>query len=357
MEVLLLGGTGAMGVHVSNLLAQSGAHVTVTSRKKRVDKENITYVVGNAKDMAFLETLCQTHWDAILDFMVYTVESLQERIDLLLSSTAQYIFFSSARVYADQKEPIREDAPRLLDACDDAAYLQTNEYALEKARQENVLFACDKKNWTIVRPSLTYGEERLQLGVYEKENWLYRALHGRSIVFSNDLTEKCYTLTYAGDVAKGIVALVGSEQALGEAYHIVVDKAYTWNDILAVYVETLEKVTGKTPRVVFTDTSTNLQLPRAKYQVLYGRYFNRTFDNAKIRAFTDTSSWVDAKEGLAACLTSFLENPVFLGIDWAKEGLIDRAAKEWTPLKEIPGIKRKLIYLKYRLGILQTKNT
>ena len=351
MKVLLLGGTGAMGVHVSKLLAEKNIPVTVTSRKERENTENITYVTGNAKEMSFLKTLCDTHWDVILDFMVYTVDTLKERIDLLLSATEQYIFFSSARVYADGEAPLCEDAPRLLDVCKDAEYLKTSEYALEKAREENVLFACEKKNWTIVRPSLTYGEQRLQLGVYEKENWLYRALHGRSIVFSKDLLDKHYTLTYAGDVAKGIVALVGDERALGETYHIVVEKAYTWREILETYIETLEQVTGAKPKVVLTELSTNLQLERAKYQVLYGRYFDRKFDNKKIRGFADVSSWKDAKEGLSMCLTDFLAHPVFLNIDWAKEGLIDRAAKEWTPLSEIPGFKNKLVYCKWRFGI------
>ena len=40
-----------------------------------------------------------------------------------------------------------------------------------------------------------------QLGVLEKELWLYRALNGRTIVFSKDIAEKSTTLTYGYDVA------------------------------------------------------------------------------------------------------------------------------------------------------------
>lgn len=70
-----------------------------------------------------------------------------------------------------------------MDVCNDKEYLDSNEYAIAKAKEEDILFRSPNKNWTIVRPSLTYAENRLQLGVYEKENWLYRALHGRAIVF------------------------------------------------------------------------------------------------------------------------------------------------------------------------------
>ena len=53
---------------------------------------------------------------------------------------------------------------------------------LTKALQENLLRASGYKNWTIVRPYITFSDIRLQLGVYEKEQWLYRALQGRAIV-------------------------------------------------------------------------------------------------------------------------------------------------------------------------------
>lgn len=46
---------------------------------------------------------------------------------------------SSARVYAENNALISEDSPRLLDVSTDAVYLRTNEYALAKAREENIL--------------------------------------------------------------------------------------------------------------------------------------------------------------------------------------------------------------------------
>ena len=337
-----------MGKHVTQLLGAQGHSIVITSRSQQENKGNITYLCGNAMDMAFVRELCQQHWDAIIDFMVYSLEELKDRIDLLLNAAEQYVFISSARVYADSPL-ISEDSPRLLDVCTDQEYIATNEYAIAKAKEENVLFASENKNWTIVRPSLTYAENRLQLGVYEKENWLYRALHGRSIVFSKDLMERYYTLSYGKDVADGIAQLVGKKEAIGQAFHIVIQESFQWEEILSIYLDTLEKRTGKRPKVVLTEKCTNLQLPTAKYQVLYGRYFNRHFDNSKISRLVDTSLWVLPQEGLKNCLNAFLDNPKFLAIDWHKEALIDKAAGEWTPLREIPGKKTKLRYLKWRI--------
>lgn len=347
-KILVLGGTGAMGLHVVNILAQNNNSVFVTSRSKRENKDNITYLCGNAKNIDFIKSICAKNWDAIIDFMVYSEMELKERIDLLLNATDQYIFTSSARVYADAPL-IDENSPRLLDVCTDKGYLATNEYALAKAREENIIMNSPYKNWTIVRPSLTYAENRLQLGVLEKENWLYRALEGRSIVFSEDLMDRYYTLSYGKDVSDGIAQLVGKKEALGEVFNIVIDKAYQWKDILNIYLDVLEKKLGKRPNVILTEKSSNLRLPNAKYQVLYGRYFNRHFDNTKINNIIDTSKWLLPEEGLEKCLSIFLNDPVFLGIDWCKEALLDKDSNEWTRLREISGNKNKLRYLKWRM--------
>ena len=141
MEVLILGGTGAMGIHLIECLVAKGIFVTVTSRKDRDSAEYVTYVKGNAHDVNFLTTLLERkRWDVIVDFMVYSTEEFRDRAELLLKSTKQYIFLSSARVYADSKEAITEDSSRLLDVSQDKKFLQTDEYPLSKAREENILF-------------------------------------------------------------------------------------------------------------------------------------------------------------------------------------------------------------------------
>lgn len=71
MNILLLGGTGAMGSHLSELLSSDPDNiVTVTSRTKREGHGNIRYVAGDAHDSGFLGSLLSTRWDVIVDFMV-----------------------------------------------------------------------------------------------------------------------------------------------------------------------------------------------------------------------------------------------------------------------------------------------
>jgi nucleoside-diphosphate-sugar epimerase len=343
MKVLILGGTGAMGTHLVKLLEGQAKEIFVTSRAKHTDRESVFYLHGNARDITFLTEILKDPWDVIIDFMNCKTDEFKSRINILLSSASQYIFISSARVYSQSEVPITEETPRLLDVSTDEEYLKTDEYALSKARQENLLRDSGYSNWTIIRPSITFSENRLQLGALEKESWLYRALRGKSIVFSNDIADKLTAMTYGQDVSKGIASITGNSKALGEIFHITSEEAYKWYEILEIYLDVLENTLDYRPRVVMTKKSSNLQI--SKYQVIYSRYFNRRFDNTKIKQFTDVDSFRKIEDGLRHCLAEFLKNPTFLNINWKIEALNDRSAGEFTPLNEIPSLQFKAQYL------------
>lgn len=347
-KILVLGGTGAMGKHLVQLLAEQGNKVSVTTRSSRQSSASIEYIRGNAKDDGFLFSLLAHKWDVIVDFMVYSTPFFKQRAPKLLAATDQYIFLSSARVYADSGDPIKEDSARLLDSSGDSKFLATDEYSLAKARQENILRQSDNTNWTIIRPYITYSEQRLQLGVLEKEGWLYRALKGRTIVFSEDIASKLTTLTYGLDVAGAMAVLIGEPRALGEAYHITQREAASWREVLGVYLDVLEKHLGKRPKILLLGFDDFSRCKRAEYQIKYDRLFNRIFDNSKIADFVDLNNFMPLEQGLIRCLEEFLEKPQFLAIDWRAEAVKDRYSGEVASLAEPGHWKQKMKYLVYR---------
>ncbi|GEN29582.1 hypothetical protein HVA01_32280 [Halovibrio variabilis] len=349
MKILILAGTGSMGTHLTSLLSKQGHDVFVTSRSKHEDSNRIKYLQGNARDIEFLNEILESPWSAIVDFLNYRTEEFKSRMNLLLESTDQYVFISSARVYSQSDSPIIEETPRLLDVSTDEAYLKTDEYGLAKARQENLLQDSGSQNWTVIRPSITFSEDRLQLGVLEKEAWLYRALQGRSIVFSDDIVNKVTTMTYGWDVAQGIASIVANDKALGEIFHITSQESFRWHEILSIYINTLENHLGKRPRVVMAGKSPNLRF--SKYQLIYSRYFDRRFDNQKINNFLPVDDFQNIKGSLQKCLEEFLKEPIFRPINWKLEAVNDRVAGEYTPLKKIPSLKAKIDYLEERFNI------
>ncbi len=320
------------------------------SRSVRKNYDNIHYIQGNAKDNDFIFSLLKQNFDVIVDFMVYKTDEFAERVYFFLKSVKQYVFFSSSRVYAKSKEPITEESPRLLDVCKDQEYLTTDEYALAKARQEDLLKGSGQSNWTIIRPYITYNTERIQLGVYEKEQWLYRALNGKTIVFSKDIAEKMTSLTYAPDVALGIYKVIGNPKAYGEAIHFVSPYSMKWNDILNIYLDAIEKYTGKRPKVKMLDTYEPIKNLLNKYQVEYDRLYDRIFDSAKAdKIIGEKIEYLSISKGADIVIKNFIEaNCDFLNINWYYEVCMDCIANEWTPIWKIKGIKGKLRYLKYR---------
>lgn len=351
MNVLILGGTGAIGAHLVQQLVAGGVSCVVTSRKKRQPAPNLSYAQGNAHDIIFLQPLLSTRiWDAIVDFMTYPTEEFSSRHQLYLDSTKQYVYLSSSRVYAECNGLLNEDSPRLLDVCKEDSYITTDEYALKKARQEDILKNSGRTNWTIIRPYVTYSEQRFQLSPLEKEYWLYRALHGRTIVFSKDLAEKTTTLTYGEDVAKGIASLIGKESALGKAFHITISETHKWSEILQTYLDAFEEKTGERPKVLFTEKWMPYYGGNV-YQVKYDRMYDRKFNNSHINDFIDTTTFKHTIPTLKECLSEFLDHPSFKPINWRKEAKKDRLTGEWTHLSEIKGGKLRIVYILNRIGL------
>ncbi|MDR0788802.1 MAG: NAD-dependent epimerase/dehydratase family protein, partial [Bifidobacteriaceae bacterium] len=211
-KILLIGGTGAMGVYLLPELLKQGYQVDITTRRHinshDIDDNNTKYITGNAHDISFLQEVLNNNYDTIIDFMVYSTEEFANRVNLLLENTSQYIFLSTYRVFANEDKIINENSPRLLDVSKDTEYLKTDEYALTKARQEDIIKNTQYNNWTIVRPSITYSKARFQLEVLEADTVIYRSLKNKKVVLPRELSQKYTTMTWAGDVAKMIAGLV-----------------------------------------------------------------------------------------------------------------------------------------------------
>lgn len=349
MKILILGGTGAMGVSLVDLLARQGHDVYITSRSKHLDGKNVHYLQGDAHDLAWLEQVAiGQKYNALVDFMIYSTEDFAQRRDTLLNMAEQYVFLSSSRVYSNSPDkPITEETPRLLDSIKDKEYLATDEYALAKAREENILRAGDKQNYTIIRPYITYNDERLQLGTMEKEAWLYRAMHGHRIVLPKDMAESLTTMTYGYDVADGIASLLGKKEALGEAFHIVAPEPMKWRDVLEIYCGVLEQLLGRKIKIKYLSDSYEFSCVfKNRYQVYCDRLYKRVFDSSKIKNIGGKRDYMLMEDGLEKCMKAFIaKGAPFRPISYTIEGWLDKKTGERANIAAIPSLKKKIQYL------------
>lgn len=345
----MLGGTGAIGENLVDILNKHSINTIVTSRRQRKNYGSIKYVQGNAHNVQFLEELCADRWDAIIDFMSYKTDEFAERIDTLLSCTDQYVFISSARVYADKEHPIRESSPRLLDVSKDADYLSTDEYALTKARQEDLIKKhAIRKNYTIIRPYITYSSSRLQLGVLEKEEWLYRAIHGHTVIFAEEIARRTTTMTNGHDVAVGIYNLLGKSAAKGEVFHITSEHLRTWGEILQIYASAFRESTGKDLKIMMVPLKNFLKCRNKglEWQVIYDRLYDRDFDTTKESIHAGSQSFMDPETGLKKCLIDFLQSSrKFNCINFKNEAKKDKLSNEAYKINMLPTFRMKVKYL------------
>lgn len=340
MRILILGGTGAMGVHLVEALSESeGCSVWVTSRSGHEDFNNIHFICGNARDLSFLIPLLRQGFDVIVDFMNYDYDEFRVRFPSLLNSTGHYIWFSSCRVYANSPYPLNERSPRLLETSSDMNFLATNRYALRKARQEDLLLSSNEKNYTIIRPYITYSENRLQLGVYEKEQWLYRILKGHSVVINKAILNRKTTLTYGKDVADAVRRLMGQSVAYGKIVQIAARETIYWKDVLSLYSYVIREHTGIVPRVYLCEHMSAVdELYEGGYNTIYDRVWDRVFDSSYIDEILGESiSYMSVHEGLRNCLCNFLQGRrCFHSIDWQYEAYQDMMTGEYTPQEDMP---------------------
>lgn len=281
-RILVLGATGAMGTYLVPELLKKGYRVDGVSLDHAVsDHPLLTYIRANASDPAFLERQLETGYDAVVDFMQYhSVEAFRPYCDRFLAATDQYVFLSTARVYADV-QPAREDSLRIREAKMPPEFVYEGEYAIFKADEEDYLKASGRKNFTIVRPTITYSKRRFQLVTLEADTVIHRMLTGRTVVLPEGAIDRQGTLTWAGDTAKMFSALLLNPCALGETYTLTTAEHHSWREIAEIY----HRIGGLKYTVTDDETYLRLIAPGSvpsRQQLIFSRNYDRVYDNTKI---------------------------------------------------------------------------
>lgn len=213
--------------------------------------------------------------------------ALRSGLNSFLEHTDHYLFLSSYRVYADDKNGITEHSPRLLDVSEDSEFLKTDDYSLYKARSENILRASKYKNWTMLRPAITFSKTKYQLINLEAYHFVRRAKQGLPILMPEGVLGVYGTMSWAGDIAKMIARLVLNPKAMCETYTLSTREHQTWGTIADYYKDIIGL------EYIPVDLETYLKCIEKDtyradhyYKLVYDRFYDRKIDNTKILAAT-----------------------------------------------------------------------
>ena len=280
-KILILGATGAMATYLVPALLEKGMYVTgVSLDDVTSDDPRLRYVKGNAMDKAFLEEILMDGYDAIVDFMVYNRKELfEEYYKLYLENTSHYIFLSTYRIYADEY-PITENSLRLLEAEKPSDFVSFEEYSIYKAEEEDLLRSSEYRHFTIVRPAVTYSQCRFQLTPLEANVLIYIMLHGKTVILPEGAMDCEATMSWAGDIAKMLSAIILNPKTYGETYTVSTAEHHTWRQIAEMYkrIGGLKYITVKNEEYIELLGGSVY----VKQQLEYDRCYHRIIDNTKI---------------------------------------------------------------------------
>jgi NAD-dependent epimerase/dehydratase len=232
MKILMIGGTGTISSAISKKLAQNRHELYLLNRgKSSCDlPKNVNFIHADIHDEESVsEKINGMKFDAVCEFIGFLPSDAERDYRLFSGRTKQYIFISSASAY---NKP-------LADCVITEGTTLANpywKYSRNKISCEEFLMKMYRENGfpvTIVRPSHTYCEKSVPLGVHGKKgSWqvIKRMLEGKQVIIHGDGTS-LWTMTESRDFANGFIGLIGNPHAIGEAFQITSDERLTWNQI------------------------------------------------------------------------------------------------------------------------------
>ena len=241
MKALFVGGTGVISTAiVKRLVNELGWEVWLINRGNRnhVLPEGVHQIVADINDEADVRSkLGDATFDVVGEFIGFTVDQVERDYRLFKGRTRQYIYISSASAYHKPAANYVITEGTTL-ANPHWAYsrnkIACEEFLMKKYREEGFPV-------TIVRPSHTYDERGIPLGVHGKNGFwqvIRRMQEGKPVIIQGDGTS-LWHLTFNRDFAVGYTALMGNRHAIGEAFQITGDEVLTWNQIYQTIADAL----------------------------------------------------------------------------------------------------------------------
>lgn len=283
MKALFIGGTGIISTAISKELIRQGTDLYIINRGSRNDvlgTRGVTYLTCDINDEKQVSELIKDlYFDVVADFIAFVPEQLERDYRLFKDKTKQFIFISSASAYQTPlSHYVINEGTTLANpnweysrnkiACEDYLMKQYREFAFPV---------------TIIRPSHTYDERYIPLGVHgDHGSWQVakRMLEGKPVIIHGDGTS-LWTMTSNKDFAKGFIGLMGNNHAIGEAVQIMSDESLTWTQIYEAIASALNvELNGYYVASSFLDESSKYDF---KGGLLGDKANTVVFDNSKLK--------------------------------------------------------------------------
>lgn len=326
-SLLIIGGTGVLSSAVTEEALRQGISVTMINRGNRIIPTGVSHIKANKEDYQLIaSSLGNKKFDAVMDYLCFTDEETQKSIKFYSNYTKQYFFISSCAVY-DTKElkgtTAEENSKKVLSEW---------KYSIDKWKSElklKELFDGTDVNYTIIRPSITYGDTRIPYGFMPPYGFHWticeRILSGKPIITWNGGNNRS-NMMRVEDFAIGAVALIGNSKAYGEAFNICGDESPSFREVIDIVSNYLNK------KVITIDISSEFYAKEflSRGGEILGRSYDAINSNKKIKSIVPNFRQnYSIKDGILKTLEAYKNNNYQKGIDWKFDAETDRIIKKW----------------------------
>ena len=311
MRILFIGGTGTISSGITRQLAKTENELWLLNRGSRVNEvpEGVNQIIADINDEAAVqELLGDMRFDCVCEFIGFVPAQVERDYRLFRDRTRQYVYISSASAY---NKPARN-------------YVITEgttlanphwQYSRDKIACEELLMRLYREEHfpvTIVRPSHTYCERSIPLGLHgPKGPWqvLQRMIEGKPVIVHGD-GSSLWTMTWNEDFARGFIGLLGNPHAIGEAFQIMSDESLTWNQIYQAVADAL----GVPFKPYYVSSAFLAAVDPQRFDVEGGLIGDKAvtvvFDCSKLkRAVPGFQTTVRFEEGARRCIDYMLSHP------------------------------------------------
>jgi nucleoside-diphosphate-sugar epimerase len=304
-KILLIGGTGTISTSVMKLLAKDiNYDVTVLNRGHKELPVNIKQIICDIKEPGALEReVAGEKYDVIVDFLIYDAETAAERVRIFSGRVKQYFFISTVVTFDHENIVWLNENSR-----------QTNRfsrYGQNKKAAEDVFRKASASGFpvVIVRPSQTYGEDRIPLSIKGQTCWsvVSRIVNGKSVIVHGD-GKSIWHMMHADDFAYNFVQMIGNPAANGQTVNLVNPAVVTWDMIY----EEIALQLGKKLRICHISSDT--LACAAKYDsietILGDKQFSNMYSKYQLtQLIPDFRCEIGLKEGVEKYLLYVAEHP------------------------------------------------
>lgn len=313
MKALFIGGTGTISTAIVKKLSKDPLwEVWLLNRGNRKDAvpEGVHQIVADVNDEAAVaKKLEGMEFDVVSEFIGFTLKQVERDYRLFKGKTKQYIYISSASAYNKPAASyIITEGTTLANPHWEYSRnkIACEEFLMKKYREEGFPI-------TIVRPSHTYDERNIPLGVHGTKGFyqvIKRMKEGKPVIIQGDGTS-LWTATFNKDFAIGFTGLMMNRHAIGEAFQITGDETLTWNQIY----QTIADVLGVELNAYHV-SSDYLSAVGDKYgfdfegSLIGDKAVSVVFDNSKLkRAVPDMKTTVRFDQGVRIALDYVMSHP------------------------------------------------